>query len=55
MKIMSDKEWNRFKDYVTTLENQLKALTTEHDKLKKEHEELSRKYKKLKMEAFLKS
>lgn len=55
MKIMSDKEWKRYQDYITTLENQLKEKEKEHQNLEESYKELEKKYKRLKMEAFLKS
>ena len=54
MKIMSDKEWKKYQDYITTLENNFKEKEAEYNKLKQEHEELIKKYKRLKMEVFLK-
>lgn len=54
MKIITDKEWRKYQDYIQMLENQFKEKETEYNKLKREHEELEKKYKRLKMEAFLK-
>lgn len=54
MKVMTDKQWKTYEDYISTLEIKYTNLCKDYDVLKKEKEELEKKYKKLKMQAYLK-
>ena len=55
IKIVTKKKWRQIQDYISELELKVIKMSQAYDKLKKEHAELESKYKRLKMEAFLKT
>ena len=55
IKILTKKRWNQVQDYISHLEIKIINLNKAYEAKKKEYDELEKKYKRLKMEAFLKT